>query len=1306
MTFPNNRIQDERILLEQQPENLCLHLFQCDASSNDFSSWSTELLCLCLDAKGSVIQCLRSSTSHSAEKDTAQNTYGSVRSAHTRHSNDKEHLCLNWTRITPEVSVISCFVACNAGDMRSSQSLHPFLLKCELSQEPEYLKRSANCISVQVFDYLFDHKHETEANYMIICHLYRDQDTLSSWWLHLRNDRGCFAKYCVPTLAQIAQADVRYAVTKLPETNMLTTVSQICEAFHRNDLQELQRQFISNNRALQSSPAVDKQNFAMIILHQLMISRPELLNLRYASDLIAILFLMFEQIDINGDKMVSWDEFSSFCISSGAFKTNDPTDADNAIDASSHVISQQDKFHAQYLQLRIQHPQASKMYKHPNCSQPRHQNYFPYRICQIKPLVCDEELRFLHEFKCATKAKSPSESWQEAEAGSTNWIVDVEFIPPRSALAIANRNHSINVWSVVNIKVGVYVFARKIDFQSEILALKWCCGPERLAITSHRIIQFWNMERFCADRKLRYHQDRISDIVEATIADQMPIEQKVFASGSYDKTIAIWDQNSYELMFVLRGHVHGILQLDSFKHLLLSSGFEHQAYCWDLSSRTLVAKLSGHSRQLLGARFVSSTSRSNFSPVTLAVTGDQSGQFQIWDLTTIFWKQFPDSNGILLQSFQAECVHENRLRAFATNFVRDSKSENDTNHKANESNQVMCTSILDKEIIAEGLIADVIAGGLEIVRFRAFSQVKRILPPQHVVFSKILNAYVGLVGVTITMWHANSGVKKQTPVTIQDTQVCALAFDTPRERKLFVATKSMQIHDGSISSLIRCSRTQCLISTGLDRMVCISYLHLRTEVFEVLRSVDNAHESPITACAYSSALQLIATGDRTGEIHLYQFVRLSLFSRCLDGHCDLICGLHFSSSQRQLLISLDSMGRLLIWPVDTKRTSLQPLAQLVPYFEECIPQHEPVEDALLNRKIACVCSAEDDGMLYAGTSDGQIVGWKPPVSNALDLSVIPSSESFHSDDANGSLSPVKKYFASTSWIAHAERIESIEMLPEPQTLFTTCSDCTLKIWHSTGDCLGIISTKKPQETMPNPAPVNDGKMSRIPISWRFSHHVPALSSQLSIQLAQKVIQKHERSLNSTLGFLSRDLHRQSENLVLSMKQEKAWCNDFREDTSLEDRLGNRRTKNKAAKRAVRRLSKLPIDTTTSRELGKTGSTHDLDTITRQKDDHFTSRRMMTSSQSLPGLQSYDAAGTQCREHLNDVLGFPVMRSSKNFATEMTRRTQLLQQHKKNERIENDIGRFKQEDVDTVFASSVVKSLVPLSAFKEVEERCD
>ncbi|CCI44259.1 unnamed protein product [Albugo candida] len=1317
MTFPQNRFKDERILLERQPENLCLHLFQCDASSKDFSSWSTGLLCLCLDAEGNAVQCLRSGASHLADRDVAQNAFGSVRSAHSRHSNDREHFYLNWTKITAEVNAISCFVACNAGEMRSSQSLHPFHLKCELSQEPEHLQRGTECISMPLFDYFYDRKDEIESNYMIICHLYRDQRQSSSWWLHLRNDTGCFSQYSIPALTRIAQADVLYAVTKLPETNMLTSVTQICEAFHRTDLQELQKHFICDDRTVQNATAIDKHNFAMIILHQFMISRPELLNLRYASDLIATLFLMFEQIDINGDKVVSWDEFSSFCISSGAFKSNDAsvlTCAENDVDAVSHAFLQQDGFHAQYLQLRIQHPKASKVYKHPNCSQPRHQNYFPYRIRQIKPLVCDEELRFLHEFHCATKATSTAESRQEADAGSTNWIVDVEFIPPRNALAVANRNHSVTVWSVVNIKVGAYVFARKFELQSEILALKWCCESETLAITSHRIIQFWNMERVCADKKLRYHQDRISDIVEASIAQQLPIEHKVFASCSYDKTIAIWDQISYEMMFVLRGHVHGILQLDSHKHLLLSSGFEHQAYCWDLSSRTLVATLTGHSRQLLGARFVSLTSPSAVSAFTMAVTGDQSGQFHVWDLTAIYWKQLPESQGLLLQSFQAEFVHDTFLRALTINFVkRDSKNETDTKDKANEPNQVMSVSTMDKEIIADRFSADIIAGGMELVRFRAFSQVKRILPPQYVVFSKILNAYVGLVGVTITMWHANSGVKKQTPVIIKDTQVCALAFDTPRERKLFVATKNgfirlynivtgelistMRIHDGCISSLIRCPRTQCLISTGLDRVVCISYLHLRNEVFEILRSVDNAHESPISACAYSSTLQLIATGDKTGEIHIYQFVRLSLFSRCLDGHCDPICGLHFSTTQMQLLISLDSIGRLLLWPVDMKRASLQPLLQLLPSFEQDIMQHEPVED-LSTCKIACVCAAEDDGMLYAGTSDGQIFGWKLPVSNSFNRSMTPSKSS-RSRDGNDTLPPLETYFASTFWKAHDERIESIERLPQPQTLFTTCSDCTLKIWHSTGDCLGIISTKKSEETITHPGSVNDGQTAHNSSSpWRFSHHVPALSSQLSIELAQKVIQKYEKNQKTTLGFLSRDIYCHPENPIFALSQKKAWCDDLRDQGRREDRLGNRNIKKKAVKRAVRRLSKLAVDSNIPKELGVKEDANDL--ITRQHGDRFNSQRTLTSSQSLPGLRSFDTANT--------VLGFPVMRSSKNFATEMTRRTQLLQQHKKNERFENDIRRFTTKDVDAVLVSSTAKSLIPLdgSITEEVEERAD
>jgi WD40 repeat protein len=97
----------------------------------------------------------------------------------------------------------------------------------------------------------------------------------------------------------------------------------------------------------------------------------------------------------------------------------------------------------------------------------------------------------------------------------------------------------------------------------------------------------------------------------------------------------------------------------------------------------------------------------------------------------------------------------------------------------------------------------------------------------------------------------------------------------------------------------------------------------RTDL-EVLRTVENAHDASITACAFStstaaSVQPLVATADEAGAIHVYDFTNMYLLFRCI-GHHSEVRALHFHCNA-PLLISGDVSGVVFVWATTTLTTS-------------------------------------------------------------------------------------------------------------------------------------------------------------------------------------------------------------------------------------------------------------------------------------------------------------------------------------------------------------------------------------------------
>jgi WD40 repeat protein len=102
----------------------------------------------------------------------------------------------------------------------------------------------------------------------------------------------------------------------------------------------------------------------------------------------------------------------------------------------------------------------------------------------------------------------------------------------------------------------------------------------------------------------------------------------MLASGSYDKTIRLWDLASHACVATLTGHSLCVMSV-AFSpdgRLLASGSTDNTIRLWDVTSHTCVAVLSDHTKTVLSVAF---------SPdgCTL-VSGSDDGTVRLWDVAS------------------------------------------------------------------------------------------------------------------------------------------------------------------------------------------------------------------------------------------------------------------------------------------------------------------------------------------------------------------------------------------------------------------------------------------------------------------------------------------------------------------------------------------------------------------------------------------------------------------------------------------------------------------------------------------------
>ena len=130
-----------------------------------------------------------------------------------------------------------------------------------------------------------------------------------------------------------------------------------------------------------------------------------------------------------------------------------------------------------------------------------------------------------------------------------------------------------------------------------------------------KTIKVWDLETEKLLNTLKGHSDLVSSV---DIADGKIV------SGSLDKTIKVWDLNTGKMLNTLKGHSEGVLTVVISDGRIISGSLDKTIRVWDLETGEILNTLKGHSE---GVRSVVIADEK-------IIAGSNDNIIKVWDLET------------------------------------------------------------------------------------------------------------------------------------------------------------------------------------------------------------------------------------------------------------------------------------------------------------------------------------------------------------------------------------------------------------------------------------------------------------------------------------------------------------------------------------------------------------------------------------------------------------------------------------------------------------------------------------------------
>ena len=500
-------------------------------------------------------------------------------------------------------------------------------------------------------------------------------------------------------------------------------------SFDKNKLNLINSDFNRLNNAL------EKKKFLAVMNKHTDIDDEDL-KIEYFEALIEA----FDQIDVNGDATMEWDEFSNFIVETGNSKQKK-----NFIDVirNYHInknIPCKITYDSSEIIKVLYAPKSKFMYFIESNSKKikyislSNNNYSSSNCYTSKSNYNSKSLnKHLYNNYNNKYVKQIDNAHQSS-------IMTIEYIPSKNLLVSSGTDNVLKFWSTSK----DHELFNKIPTREVQMIIRYSERTKTLitggfdyVLNAYRNIEFDENNNFKSNLNQvslkRYHNNTISDIL---IIDEL----KLIVSSCYSGAINLWNLEHLEFKLWLIGHLKGVLSLACIveKNLLLSAGYEHEIIIWDLVVAKKMTTIPGHSQSLIGVK--------TFPGTYQIISGDVSGIFKVWDYR----------NMSLVQTFSIPIKRNKKANTFCVTSIYKKRI-------IIGADQIY---VYDYEESREGNLADS----------------KSCLT---ILYNEVFNDFVSGHIDSVKIWNANTGALKKVFRKLSDYELTCFKFDL-RKRKLFI----------------------------------------------------------------------------------------------------------------------------------------------------------------------------------------------------------------------------------------------------------------------------------------------------------------------------------------------------------------------------------------------------------------------------------------------------------------------------------------------------------------------------------------